>query len=86
MKCRIGCPLLHMTTPGPPPDSARPARTGSAYRGTAAVCESALAVLRLTTDSIFTACWTGRSAGLSPLRMRPEIVELCRAIRLRQLQ
>lgn len=32
---------------------------------------SALAVLRLIISSTFTACCTGRSAGLSPLRMRP---------------
>jgi hypothetical protein len=32
---------------------------------------SALAVLRLMTNSNFTVCWTGRSAGFSPLRIRP---------------
>jgi hypothetical protein len=32
---------------------------------------SALAVLRLITNSNFVDCWTGKSAGLSPLRMRP---------------
>jgi hypothetical protein len=32
---------------------------------------SDLAVLRLMSSSIFTACCTGRSAGFSPLRMRP---------------
>jgi 7,8-dihydropterin-6-yl-methyl-4-(beta-D-ribofuranosyl)aminobenzene 5'-phosphate synthase len=32
---------------------------------------SAFAVLRLMTSSIFVTCCTGRSAGLSPLRMRP---------------
>jgi Tripartite tricarboxylate transporter family receptor len=31
----------------------------------------ALAVLRLMTSSNFVACWTGRSAGFSPLRIRP---------------
>src|SRR6516225_2084559 len=31
----------------------------------------ALAVLRLIISSIFVSCWTGRSGGLSPLRMRP---------------
>src|SRR5262249_29726575 len=30
-----------------------------------------LAVIILMISSTFTACWTGRSAGLSPLRMRP---------------
>jgi hypothetical protein len=34
---------------------------------------SALAVLRLMTSSIFVTCCTGRSAGFSPLRMRPGI-------------
>src|SRR5262249_4404220 len=32
---------------------------------------SDLAVLRLITNSNLVSCWTGRSAGLSPLRMRP---------------
>jgi hypothetical protein len=32
---------------------------------------SALAALRLMTRSIFVTCCTGRSAGFSPLRMRP---------------
>ena len=32
---------------------------------------SALAVLRLTVSSTFVDCWTGKSAGFSPLRMRP---------------
>jgi NAD(P)-dependent dehydrogenase (short-subunit alcohol dehydrogenase family) len=32
---------------------------------------SAFAVLRLMNSSTFVACWTGRSAGLSPLRIRP---------------
>src|SRR5262249_3891886 len=32
---------------------------------------SATAVLRLITNSTFTACWTGRSAGWAPLRIRP---------------
>src|SRR4029453_15154347 len=32
---------------------------------------SALAVLRLITSSNFVACITGKSAGFSPLRMRP---------------
>src|SRR5262249_32315837 len=31
---------------------------------------SALAVLRLMTSSNLVACWTGRSPGFSPLRMR----------------
>ena len=32
---------------------------------------SALAVLRLTTSSNVVGCWTGRSAGLVPLRILP---------------
>src|SRR5262249_19303896 len=32
---------------------------------------SAFAVLRLMINSNFVVCWTGRSAGFSPLRMRP---------------
>src|SRR5262249_45477651 len=32
---------------------------------------SGLAVLRLITNSNLVSCWTDRSAGLSPLRMRP---------------
>jgi hypothetical protein len=32
---------------------------------------SVLAILRLMTSSTFTACWTGRSAGLAPLRILP---------------
>src|SRR5262249_38581083 len=32
---------------------------------------SALAVLRLMMNSNFVGCWTGSSAGLSPLRIRP---------------
>jgi hypothetical protein len=31
---------------------------------------SAFAVLRLTTSSYLVGAWTGRSAGLSPLKMR----------------
>ena len=32
---------------------------------------SAFAVFRLMMSSSFAACWTGRSAGFSPQRMRP---------------
>jgi len=32
---------------------------------------SALAVFRLTTNSNFTACWTGRSDGFAPFRIFP---------------
>src|SRR5262245_48662541 len=53
-----------------PPDhsitsSARPSS------GSGTVRPSALAVLRLMISSTFTTCWTGRSAGLSPFRIRP---------------
>ena len=34
---------------------------------------SALAVLRLITNSNLVDCTTGRSAGLSPLRIRPDV-------------
>src|SRR5207245_2659960 len=44
--------------------SARVSRVGGTSR------PSALAVLRLIRSSNFVGCWTGRSAGLSPLRMR----------------
>src|SRR5215831_11105218 len=39
--------------------------------GSGTVMPSALAVLRLMKSSTLVACWTGRSAGLSPLRIRP---------------
>src|SRR5215813_6158396 len=35
------------------------------------VSPSAFAVLRLIASSNFTVCWTGKSAGFSPLRIRP---------------
>src|SRR5262249_39536376 len=35
------------------------------------VMPSVLAVFRLTISSTFVVCWTGRSAGLSPLRIFP---------------
>ena len=35
------------------------------------VMPSAFAALRLMRNSILVACWTGRSAGFSPLRIRP---------------
>jgi len=50
---------------GPPhsiTSSARARRAGGMAR------PSAWAVLRLMTSSTFVACWTGRSAGLAPLR------------------
>jgi hypothetical protein len=39
--------------------------------GSGIVSPSVLAVLRLMTSSIFTTCWTGRSAGSAPLRILP---------------
>src|ERR1700740_3200946 len=45
--------------------SARPRTDGGTVR------PSALAVLRLTTSSKVVGCWTGRSAGLVPLRILP---------------
>src|SRR6516225_6290905 len=51
---------LHSITSSARPDS-----------GNGTVMPSAFAVLRLMTSSTFVTCCTGRSAGLSPLRMRP---------------
>ena len=48
--------------------SARPSK----FSGT--LMPRAFAVLRLTINSTFVDCWTGKSAGLSPLRMRPVYV------------
>src|SRR5262249_48094286 len=45
--------------------SARPSSDGGTER------PSAFAVPRLITSSTFVNCWTGRSAGFSPFRMRP---------------
>ena len=53
-------PLHHSIT-----SSARASSVGGTAR------PSALAVLRLMKSSTFVDCWTGRSAGFSPLRMRP---------------
>src|SRR5262245_46217544 len=39
--------------------------------GSGTVSPSALAVFRLMISANFVSCWTGRSAGFSPLRMRP---------------
>ena len=39
--------------------------------GSGTVTPSVLAALRLMNSSTFVTCWTGRSAGLSPLSMRP---------------
>src|SRR6516165_5821863 len=53
-------PLNHSITSSARPDS-----------GSGTVMPSALAVLRLMISSTLVTCWTGRSAGFSPLRMRP---------------
>src|SRR5262249_49570189 len=53
-----------LATPHSITSSARASSVGGTSR------PSALAVLRLMTNSTLVACWTGRSAGLSPLRMR----------------
>src|SRR6516162_3620292 len=52
-----------------PSHSITSSKRASSVCGT--VSSSALAVLRLITNSVFVDCWTGRSAGFSPLRMRP---------------
>src|SRR3984885_10963472 len=52
-----------------PPHSITSSASASRFGGT--LMPSALAVLRLTTSSTLTDCSIGRSAGLSPLRMRP---------------
>jgi hypothetical protein len=59
----------------PEPRDERPALhwiTSSAVANSVSgiVRPSALAVLRLMTSSNLVGCWTGRSAGFSPLRMR----------------
>ena len=61
-RCRAGDELTaaaHSIT-----SSARASSIGGTSRS------SALAVLRLITSSNFVGCWTGRSPGFSPLRMR----------------
>ena len=45
--------------------SARPSSESGMVR------PSVFAILRLMTNSTFTACWTGRPAGLAPLRILP---------------
>src|SRR5262249_43358112 len=51
------------------PHSITSAASARSESGT--VRPSVLAVLRLMISSAFVACWTGRSAGFSPLRTRP---------------
>src|SRR5262245_37296047 len=67
VQCNSACPLwansghcLYSIS-----SSARPDRGSGMER------PNALAVLRLMYSSTFVACWTGRSVGLSPLRIRP---------------
>jgi hypothetical protein len=69
--------------PLPEPDFHRLDRTSFGWRthsitssarpsnGSGTLMPSALAVLRLRISSTFVDCTTGRSAGFSPLRMRP---------------
>jgi hypothetical protein len=45
--------------------------SAAAWSASGTVRPSALAVLRLMTSWNLVGCWTGRSPGLSPLRMRP---------------
>src|SRR5215468_5748484 len=52
-----------------PPHSITSSALACSVSGT--VSPSAFAVLRLTTSSNFADCWTGKSAGFSPLRIRP---------------
>ena len=48
------------------------------------VMPSALAVLRLMTSSTFVDCWTGRSAGFSPLRIR-QVSDAGSTVRIRKV-
>jgi len=53
----------------PPPHSITSSARASSFAGT---CRpSVLAVLRLIISWSFVLCWTGKAAGVSPLRMRP---------------
>src|SRR5262249_48017507 len=53
----------------PPPHSITSSARASSESGT--VRPSVLAALRLIVNSTLVDCWTGRSAGFSPLRIRP---------------
>ena len=53
-----------------PPDHSMTS-SARARSGSGIVRPSALVAFRLITSSTFVDCWTGRSAGFSPLRMRP---------------
>ena len=65
-RCKKGCPLCANSGPAYSITSSAPMRIEGAT-----VKPSSLAVLVLTTSSNFVACTTGKSAGFSPLRMRP---------------
>src|SRR5262249_49285425 len=52
--------------------SARPSRDNGISN------PSSLAVFRLMTSSTFVACWTGKSAGFSPLSIRPTYIPTAR--------
>src|SRR5262249_41243723 len=53
----------------PPPHSITSSARATRVRGTSR--PSTFAMRRLRNSSTFVVCWTGRSAGLSPLRTRP---------------
>ena len=63
------CQSLQLCAAAKSPYSITSSARASSVAGT--VRPSAFAVLRLMTSSIFETCWTGRSAGFSPLRIRP---------------
>src|SRR5207244_4167879 len=67
VQCQFRTHSLSKGAPYSITSSARPSR------GSGTLMPSALAVLRLMYSSTLVACWTGRSAGLSPLRIRPVI-------------
>jgi hypothetical protein len=81
-KCKAPFPLSHRNKPVPGADSCTAARTPAVIRHSITSSASAssfagisrpsaFAVLKLITSSNLVGCTTGRSAGFSPLRMRP---------------
>jgi hypothetical protein len=64
----VKAPVRAVSTTNPPYSMSSSAR---ARTGGGIVSPSALAVFKLTTSSNFVGCWTGRSAGLAPLRIFP---------------
>jgi hypothetical protein len=59
------------TTPEPIAAACQSIRSADTLSTTGISSPSALAVLRLMTNSNLVDCWTGRLAGLAPLRMLP---------------